>query len=315
MADLLMPQAQIDADREGWLELRRGGITGTDIATILGHSSYDSPFALWHRKKGNLPGPVQTDRMRLGTVLEEYVAQRWRESQTEWTVGGGGLWGDGWRLATVDRTLHGWFSFTEGAPVGVLECKTVGSWQGWGAAGSGEVPPGVRAQALWGADVLGVPVAHVAALNRTTGEFRSYVLDRGCVMADGLSHGCESCAERARWMEAGEKFLTSLRSGTPPPVDGAEATAAALRALHVPVAERRAAVPLETWSQWRKARAMARETAAEAKCWDARMRDALGDAETGVVGDLDVVRRRITPRAGYTVAPGTQDKLEEIKEK
>lgn len=305
MPDLLMSQAQIDADPASWLARRREGITGTDIATILGHNSFDSPFALWHRKAGNLPEIPDNDRMRIGRILESYVVERFWEAQrcTDPNPEPGGLWGDGWRLATLDRALWRKRLGGERYPVSVLECKTVGGWQGWGADGTDEVPPGVRAQALWGADVLGVPVAHVGALNRSTGEFRSYVLEIDDTEMDG-------------WKNAADQFLASLRStGIPPPVDRAEETIAALKALHVPVPARRVVLPLEVWSSWRKARATAREAAAEAKCWDARLREYLKDAEVGVVGDLDVVRRQVSPRAGYTVPPGTQDKLTEIKEK
>jgi len=50
-----MSAAEVAADRDRWLAVRREGITATDAATIMGASPWDSPFALWHRKKGNLP--------------------------------------------------------------------------------------------------------------------------------------------------------------------------------------------------------------------------------------------------------------------
>jgi predicted phage-related endonuclease len=40
-------------DREAWLAARRTGVTATDIAVILGLVTWDSPFALHHRKQGD----------------------------------------------------------------------------------------------------------------------------------------------------------------------------------------------------------------------------------------------------------------------
>jgi len=49
MAELV----DVDPGSLEWLEVRRSGITATDIPVILGLSPWDSKFALWHRKAGN----------------------------------------------------------------------------------------------------------------------------------------------------------------------------------------------------------------------------------------------------------------------
>lgn len=67
------------ADREQWLKERRTGIGGSDAAAILGVSRYATPYTVWADKLGLLPEKEDTESMRQGRDLEEYVAQRFYE--------------------------------------------------------------------------------------------------------------------------------------------------------------------------------------------------------------------------------------------
>ena len=40
------------ADREQWLEVRKGGIGGSEVAAICGLSKWESAYTLWLRKTG-----------------------------------------------------------------------------------------------------------------------------------------------------------------------------------------------------------------------------------------------------------------------
>ena len=51
-ARLVLPGTASEAD---WLTARRQGITASEIAIVMGLSPYSSPFALYHRKTGDLP--------------------------------------------------------------------------------------------------------------------------------------------------------------------------------------------------------------------------------------------------------------------
>ncbi|HEY6275771.1 MAG TPA: YqaJ viral recombinase family protein, partial [Streptosporangiaceae bacterium] len=141
------------ADRDAWLAARREGITATDITVIMGLVSWDSPWALWHRKKGLIPEVAQSDRMRLGSWLEDQAAMEWLDGFDD--DGGTGLERGGlyrsaerdWQLATPDRLV---LSVTK--PDGVLECKTSASRDGWGDDRGEQVPAHVRAQVLWQMD-------------------------------------------------------------------------------------------------------------------------------------------------------------------
>lgn len=66
-------------DRTAWLEERRKGIGGSDAAAVLGMNPNSSPLAVYMDKLGLAPEKEETEAMRLGTDLEEYVAQRFCE--------------------------------------------------------------------------------------------------------------------------------------------------------------------------------------------------------------------------------------------
>ena len=65
--------------REEWLELRRTGIGGSDAAAIVGLSSWATPYTVYMDKLGLLPEKEETEAMRQGRDLEEYVARRFME--------------------------------------------------------------------------------------------------------------------------------------------------------------------------------------------------------------------------------------------
>lgn len=71
----------ISLSYEEWLEYRKKSIGGSDCATIIGLNKFKSPYSLWAEKKGyfdNLSN--DTEIMRQGRDLEEYVAQRFCEA-------------------------------------------------------------------------------------------------------------------------------------------------------------------------------------------------------------------------------------------
>ena len=65
--------------RPEWLEQRRKTVGGSDAAAIVGLSRYASAYTVWADKTGRLPDKPDTEAMRLGRDLEDYVAQRWCE--------------------------------------------------------------------------------------------------------------------------------------------------------------------------------------------------------------------------------------------
>lgn len=62
-----------------WLAYRRTGLGGSDAGAIMGVSPYKSAYAVWADKLGALPPAEDTEPMRQGRDLEDYVARRFME--------------------------------------------------------------------------------------------------------------------------------------------------------------------------------------------------------------------------------------------
>ena len=76
----LIKISTVNMPREEWLEYRRKSIGGSDAASILGLNPYSSPYSVWADKLGLLPEKEDTEAMRLGRDLEDYVAKRFTEA-------------------------------------------------------------------------------------------------------------------------------------------------------------------------------------------------------------------------------------------
>jgi putative phage-type endonuclease len=221
-----------------WLAARRRGVTASEVAILAGVApdSWDSPYSLYHRKKGTLPAQDDSDRLSLGRVLEPYVAARFAERRfPELFVEGDGRQlyahpGRPWQLATPDR--FAWESDRHYAyhrdPVAVVECKTSASYDGWGDDGTDEIPVYYRCQVLWQMDVIGVASWFVACVFLPGGQLRVY--------EGALDNAARADLKLLR--EAARRFLERLDHGDPPEVDWRPATSRALRALHPSVEDR-----------------------------------------------------------------------------
>ncbi|MCH5323985.1 MAG: YqaJ viral recombinase family protein [Eubacterium sp.] len=66
--------------RDEWLEYRRKGIGGSDAAIICGLNPWSSLVTLWADKMGTIPDKADSEAMRQGRDLEDYVAQRFAEA-------------------------------------------------------------------------------------------------------------------------------------------------------------------------------------------------------------------------------------------
>lgn len=71
-----MAQSYIDSipDKQ-WVEKRKHYIGGSEVAAILGISSYATPLQVWMRKKGLIPAIDQTSIMEFGNVFEPVMAE------------------------------------------------------------------------------------------------------------------------------------------------------------------------------------------------------------------------------------------------
>lgn len=102
-----------------WREMRRTGIGGSEAASVLGMNPFSSPLYVYLDKLGLLPEKDETEAMRQGRDLEQYVADRFSKSTGKKTRRLNQMLRNtdrDWMLANIDRDVVG-----EDAG---LECKT-----------------------------------------------------------------------------------------------------------------------------------------------------------------------------------------------
>lgn len=274
----LLPPGEAVHGNDRWYELRRQGITASEIAVVMGISPYDSPFNLYWSKVNDWrwEGNQLTS---VGRHLEDAIAEWWAHEHAD-LLGDppfmrAGLYAHPdrpWQMATPDRKIR--FRVPGGGRMvthGLLECKWVAySWDGWGEPGTDEVPVYYRAQALWQLDVLGVDEVHFAALG--PGGFRSYVVRRD----EG---------DLVLMRKAAEDFVRRLTEGDPPDLDSHTATLGALKRLHPEVGEGDVEVPSELAVEYLFARLNRKDAEVRIAECEARIRDALGSTYARAVHD------------------------------
>lgn len=285
----------------GWLAARRMGVTATDIVTILGLSSYDSPYSLFWRKLGQVPDVEDNDRFRLGRYLEQFVADCWDDQNPADMLKSGGLWRSSaraWQMATPDRLVHklahhdGKVNGTYVDPHAVFEGK---SWADADRHSWDDAPPArVRAQVLWQMDVMDVPVGYVGVVFLPSGEFRSYTIEHGNP-ANHYQVGCEACDDILLMRAAGEEFMARLRLELPPPdPDSSAATLAAVRARFAKAPDKEVEINPDVWYAFEAARDDLDHAKEEARLWEINVREQAGEASLLTVDGQPVARRVVS---------------------
>lgn len=309
--ELLSP-TEATPDNDVWHQLRRNGITASEIAAVLGISPWESAFSLYWRKANDWrdEGNVFTSA---GRHLEDAIADWWMaecDPLQNLQARPAGLYANPdrpWQLATPDRLLYMSCPGCDGESfrsqhdgslwvctdcmevdgcdpkvVALLECKWVGqpTWDGWGEPGTDEIPVYYRAQVLWQADVLGVSEVHIAALG--PGGFRAYVVridDAARVDLDVMR-------------SAGLTFFDRFEHGEAPDLDSHSATVHTLQRLHPDLGDGDLEVELELAERYRMAR-LDRDNAKArvAKC-EAEIRSLLGSEYARLVHNKRLVASR-----------------------
>lgn len=166
---------------EKWLELRRQGIGGSDLAGIMGMNSYVSPVDIYLDKTWQTPIKTEeTPVMRRGHILEPIVAQEYSlKYPSEKIITPPGMLRSKkhpFMQASLDKII-----IIDEMP-GVLEFKTVGGFvkDQWGCDGGDEedIPERVFCQAVHYMVVSGFTYAIVVALFVDSWELRRYFFYR-----------------------------------------------------------------------------------------------------------------------------------------
>lgn len=294
----LLPADKAVPSNPQWHELRRAGVTASEIAAVLGLSPWDSPFSLYWQKVNGWDTP-DNEYMSNGRRVEPVVADWWADENDpleNLAVVRAGLYGHPqrpWQLATPDRLVHrkcacdvdpfagctvcGWRGYLP-QPLTVVECKWTGSWDGWGDPGTDDIPVYYRAQVLWQVDVLNVDEWHLAVLG--PGGFRAY-------------QGRRDERDLTVMREAARRFLARLDAGTAPDVDEHSATLATVKRLHPDLVDEQAEISPDTAAGYRRARAL--KQAAERLCtrFEVRLRAEMGANRVAVHDGVKVASRSI----------------------
>lgn len=203
-------------EREEWLQVRKRGIGSSDAASAVGLCPYKSQLELWMEKTGRTARseePGQDNPMYWGTLLEPFVAAAYAE-RTERKVRRVNAVLQhpiySFMLANIDREVVG------AADVQILECKTAGEFGSrlWRDG----VPEYVQLQVQHQLAVTGKQTADVAVL------LCGQKLEVHRVERD------EEVISRLIVLEA--RFWDHVTEDTPPPADGSESAAKALRSLY-----------------------------------------------------------------------------------
>lgn len=245
----LLQAAEATPDNPRWHELRRQGITASEIPVILGLSTWDSPWALWHRKHGLIDDTPAGESAYWERPLEDAIADAAIDRvdpHVQLAFARGGLYCHPqrrWQMATPDRLVY-----YDGGLAALLEIKHLRSLAGWGDDGGDDVPEAYLAQCLWQADVMGVDEVWLAAYAQH--ELRVYR-----ILVDRHRDDLELMRQAAH------DFLAAAE---PPPLDDHPATVAALRRhssfLLLPdVEDRDQEIPTDLAARYRDARRAARE--------------------------------------------------------
>ena len=198
--------------RADWLAQRRKSIGGSDAAGIVGLSQYATPYTIWADKMVGLPYREDTEAMRQGRDLEEYVAERWMEATGKTVRRSNAILYNSlypFAHADIDRTVVG-----ENAG---LECKTTSTLNLRQFKGV-EFPEKYYAQCVHYLAVTGATRWYLAVLVYGRGFF-TFTLERDQAEIDAL-------------MAAEQDFWKLVEQDTPPALDGLEPTGNALQSIY-----------------------------------------------------------------------------------
>lgn len=291
-----------------WLELRRKGLGGSDVATAMGLSPWKSPMQLYLEKTGEIdPEPLTSEVVYWGTVLESVIADRFAELHPELTVEEPKQMlahsDYPFMLANLDRVV-----ITSDGKQGVLEVKTTSATQSdkWK---DDNVPIHYVLQVQHYLAVTGYDFAYIACLIGGQNYVERY-MERDEELIEQL-------------IDKESEFWNCVETKTPPAWDGSEASWQILRSLY-PRAEKGKAVELpkdlvDTMKEFKELEDRSKEYEAILKdinkARDARKQvivEAMADAEVGLLGQWQI-KYPVVERKEY-VSPATSYRRFSYKE-
>ncbi|MCM3700330.1 YqaJ viral recombinase family protein [Paenibacillus macerans] len=205
-ADILVETDRLSHGQ--WLNYRRGGIGGSDIAAICGLSKWRTPIHVYLEKLGEAPEESFSEAAEWGTRLEPLIADKFASEHPEWAITEKPVIychpEQRWALGNLDRML-----ICPRRGRGILEIKTASEFlrHEWD---NDNIPDYYYVQLQWYMFVTGLEWGYFAALIGGN-KYREYEVIRDDNMISQL--------ERL----AGDFWHHYVLARCYPPVDGSEA--------------------------------------------------------------------------------------------
>lgn len=159
-------------ERSTWLQERRKGIGGSDVAAILGLSPWRTPYQVWEDKTGRSEEQTETPAIYWGRLLEDPIRQAYADRTGLSVKKPDQMFTSPdhpFMLANLDGIA------SDGR---LVEFKTTSRGDGWGEEGTDEIPEYYQTQVQHYMAVMGVERTDVGVLIAGR-DFRIYT-----VMAD-----------------------------------------------------------------------------------------------------------------------------------
>ena len=256
-------------DRTEWLDWRRRGIGGSDIAILQGLSHYDSPYGLWLDKTGRREHQKEaTSAMNWGNIMEPVLEEQFTKRTGLFTYGS---------QTRMEHPEHIWPRATLDAlvtdrvvePLGVLELKTSGR-------PLSDMMPVYVAQVQWQMFVTGLPKAWIAVL-RNGNDFTIHEVE------EDLLYQNEQFALAQRF------WNDHVLADVPPEIDGSEQTRDALNDSFRPAKGLTTEIEPDIFQRLIDARAALKAAEIEKEWCENTIKARMADAEAGQIDGKTVV--------------------------
>jgi len=252
-----------------WLEQRRGYITGTDLAAIMGLSPFAGPMSVWLDKKG-LSEPVkETPAMRMGLRMESAILGIYSEETGEALDRADpyelAVSKDGLIAASLDARHRG----NDRRPVDAKNIRVFDPKK-WGDPGTSDIPKHYHLQLAAQMMATETRLASLAVLFSGQ-EFRAYTIERDKELDEAVTEFA-----RGWWQK-------HIINGDPPDADGSDATS---RYISEKLARAEKGLVIESTpeiegfaAKIKECKSKAAEIEAEQKAAENALKLLIGDAE------------------------------------
>ena len=195
-----------------WLEQRKHGVGGSEVAAIMGLSPWKTATQLWLEKTGRIEPADLSEKpyVAFGTIMEPVIGDWYREKFPDRTVR---------RVNAICKSLiRPWaqasldYEVRDGSVWGVLEIKTARTAADW----QDGVPAYYLTQIMHYMQVTNRPFADVAVFFRDTCEFKCFRVDYDKEDGDAVKAAVD------------DFWRNYVMTGTMPQVVGTSGEAAAL---------------------------------------------------------------------------------------